>query len=156
MDSVNPNPTPIDLNNLDPNTRYALDVERRESFTNQFGVLGTDRAVYDHAKTLVNQPQDPGAMKMLTGEMRQRRWAYFDLPQYDSRVFIYDSPNYSTERLEANVQMTMNLDCSCDNKEEQTMREQEQAVIHSFCVNQLKRKLDYDHLRARIIEFLQG
>jgi hypothetical protein len=149
-------PNNINRGGLDPNTRYAYDVEQNEAYSRVMGSRGSEGEVYGHAKVLVVQPQKLEALKVLMGESKKRRWAYFDLPKNDHPIFLYDAPEYRPERLEANIHLVSNIDCSCPDKEEEMLREQEKSVILSFCESQLERKKDYDHVRARILEFLQG
>jgi len=138
MSSIEPN---IDLSNLDPNTRYALGVERSESFNSKYGVKGgSEHTISDHAKVFVDHPLGQDALKQLMGEATQRRGAFYELPRGNPRVFLFDTPGYSTEQLAANSKRVANLDCSCDNPEEQKVREQEKLVIHSFCSSQLEHK----------------
>lgn len=153
MAGIDPN---IDKALLDPNTRYALDVQENEAYTKAVGLRGSERVISNAAKVFVNQPQKFDALKSLTGEVIKRRWAVFDLPKNDHPIFIYDSPDYSEERLEANLEIVTNLDCSCENKEEQVMREQEKSVIQAFCHGQLENKKNYDQIRLRILEFIKG
>ncbi len=154
MSSIEPN---VDLNNLDPNTRYALAAERTETFNAKYGVKGgSEHAIYDHAKIFVNHPLSQDALKQLLGEASRRRGAFYDLPSGNPRVFLYDTPGYSTEQLAANAKRVESLDCSCDDPVEQKTREQEKLVIHAFCQGQLNHKKEYEAVKARILEFLQG
>lgn len=154
MSSVDPN---IDALQIDPHYRYAAGVESSESFNAQLGIKGNEHLGFDHAKIFVNQPIQNEAMKLLTGESIRRRFALFQLPSTPvSRQFLFDRPEYQLDRLEENLSLVQAIDCQSDDPKEQTRREQEKAILETFCEMEIARKKNYEEVRLRILEFLQG
>lgn len=152
MSSIDPQSDPY---SLDINNQYAWSIENAERFEKQFKVSKGDPFTSDHSKVWVQKPQLQDAMKVLMGENRQRRWSIFQLPKGGDRSFLYESPEYSLDKLQEKLSRVEHLDCTCKDPQEQKLREQEKAVMQAFCEAELQRKEDYDALRLRILEFIQ-
>lgn len=152
MSSIEPK---LDTNSIGSHTDYAVNIESSEKYNRQFPQHAGFMA-YNHASVLVSKPTGPEALKILTGELAQRRGAYYDFPTDVSRIFLYDTSKSSVDTLEANIKIIENLDCSHRDPDEQKMRKQEKAILLEFCHNFKNQKQAYDDLKLRILEFLQG
>lgn len=148
MSSIDPS------NNIDVHTNWALNTERNELYRAQFGE--GERAAHQHAVTFVDKPLQLDQLKLLLGEFQQRRWAVFELPKGERRQIIFESGSYSLEKLHQNLEVVNKIDCTCNDKNEQTMRENEKKVLQIFCQEQIRLKEEYDRAKVRILELVQG
>ncbi len=154
MSSIDPS---FDPSQIDSHIRYAQGVETSESFNAHLGLKGNEHVGYDHAKVFVNQPIQNDAMRLLTGESIRRRFAIFEVPKiFTTRQFLFDRSDYNLDQLETNLSLVQAIDCHCDDPIEQTRREQEKAILETFCEMEISRKKNYDEVRLRVLEFLQG
>lgn len=147
---------PSQSNPMDSHNRYAINTQNSESFKANLKIPGNDHMGYDHAKVLVNQPIQYEAMKMLMGELQQRRWAIFDVPKSSARVFPFELPQFQLDELEELSNRINAIDCTNSDPEEQKLREQEKSVLQAFCSGQIDRQKNYITAKLRIVEFLQG
>lgn len=141
--------TPIDSNELDMHSRYAVDTTAFELFKGQYHIsdFTNTRAISDHAMVLDYVPK-PGAFVQLFPVDAKRRCAYFEMPSHfgDKRLYFFNKD--PIEKDEADLQKIHSIQTS-------KQHTHEKAVLEKFCKLKIDLKEDYNYIIGRIHHFVQ-